>query len=304
MRIEDFTQYLQWEKKYSLRTVEAYGRDLSEFEDYLRENDFPQDDAAVDFQMVRGWVARLMEQNHVPSSVNRKISSLRSYFKYCLRCGAISVSPMARQVSVKTPQKITVPYSLKEMRQVLDPELYDDDPYAQQDRLLLELFYGCGVRCSELCGLHVGDLDLKQAMVRVWGKGGKERLVPLHRPLVKALEEYLATLPADRKGGKELLFERQGKKMSRFVVYRIINKYLGLVTAKTKKSPHVLRHTFATHLLEEGADISSVKRLLGHASLASTQIYTHTSLVKLKSVYNQAHPRGDKCRGTAERGRE
>lgn len=193
---------------------------------------------------------------------------------------------------------MTVPYSAVEMKRVLDPELYWDDPNGERNRLIVELFYGCGLRCSELCGLRTNDLSADRGTIKVHGKGNKERLVPLHKRLGAALAAYAATVPAGDGAKAPFLFAEENEKLSRFVVYRIINKYLGLATRKVKKSPHVLRHTFATHLLEEGADISSVKELLGHASLASTQIYTHTSLGKLKSVYNRAHPRGGRRSGT------
>lgn len=293
MRIEDFTQYLLWEKKYSPHTVEAYGTDLSEFEGFLVSMQAPTEDASIDFQTVRAWVVHLMEQGYTPSSVNRKISALRSYFKYLLRRGAIRISPMMRQGNLKEPYRTTVPYSVQEMQHLLDPDLYSDDPDGDRDRMIVELFYGCGLRCSELCDVRLGDVDFLRAMLRVRGKGDKERFVPMHPRLCEALREYLGTFSGGGNVKETLLFAKKGKKMSPTLVYRIINKYLGLVTVKHKKSPHVLRHTFATHLLEAGADISSVKELLGHSSLASTQVYAHTTLGKLKSVYNQAHPRGD-----------
>ena len=289
MRIEDFAQYLSLEKKYSLRTVEAYGRDLSEFEAYLVDNGCPSDDASIDFQIVRSWVASLMESRYSATSVNRKISALRSYFRYLLRRGVLQTSPMVRQGNLKTEQRVTVPYSSREMQHLLDPDLYRDDPQGVRNRLIMSVFYGCGLRCSELCGLRLSDVDVSRGSMRVRGKGNKVRQIPLYGSLSKDLAEYIVS----RGSEGDFLFCEGKEKMSRFVVYRIINKYLSLVTAKVKKSPHVLRHSFATHLLEEGADISSVKELLGHASLASTQIYTHTSLGKLKSVYNQAHPHGD-----------
>lgn len=293
MQTDRFTDYLLWERKYSAHTVGAYATDLAEFGRYLEENDLPQDDGQIDYQMVRGWVVFLMERGFSPSSVNRKISALRSYFKFLVRRGTIEVSPMIRQGNLKEPKRVTVPYSVQEMRHLLAPDLYVDDPDGERNRLMMELFYGCGLRCSELCDVKAGDLDFAREMVRVRGKGSKERFVPMHQRLCSALRDYLARQDGGGSAKESLLFAKNGKKMPAGLVYRIINKYLGLVTVKMKKSPHVLRHSFATHLMESGADISSVKELLGHSSLASTQVYTHTSLGKLKSVYNQAHPRGD-----------
>lgn len=293
MRTEDFTSYLLLEKKYSPHTVESYGTDLSEFEAYLSERGFPAEDAQVDFQTVRGWVVELMERGFSPSSVNRKISALRTYFKYLLRKGLIDTSPMVRQGNLKEPHRVTVPYSVDEMKHLLDPELYRGDPNGERNRLMVEMFYGCGLRCSELCDIRLSDLDFGRELVRVRGKGSKERFVPMHRELSRELGRYLSARAGEGNAKESLLFAKDYKKLSAGLVYRIINKYLGLVTAKMKKSPHVLRHSFATHLMEAGADISSVKELLGHSSLASTQVYTHTTLGKLKSVYNQAHPRGD-----------
>ena len=293
MRIEDFTSYLLLEKKYSPHTVESYGTDLSEFEAYLESHGFPVEDAQVNFQTVRSWVVDLMERGFSPSSVNRKISALRSYFKFLLRRGLIEASPMVRQGNLKEPHRVTVPYSVDEMTHLLDPELYKDDPDGERNRLMVEMFYGCGLRCSELCGVRIGDLDFGRELVRVRGKGAKERFVPMHRELSREIERFLSGQSGQGNAKESLLFAKDSKKLSAVLVYRIINKYLSLVTVKMKKSPHVLRHSFATHLMEAGADISSVKELLGHSSLASTQVYTHTTLGKLKSVYNQAHPRGD-----------
>lgn len=295
METEAFTRYLILEKKYSPNTVRAYATDLAEFDAYLEENSLPADERSVDFNMVRGWVVAMMESGLAHSSVNRKISSLRAYFRYCLRTGVLKSSPVERQHSVKEPRRVTVPYSVDEMEHLLSPELYEEDADGLRNRTMIELFYGCGLRCAELCGALVGDVDFGRKLILVRGKGSKERYVPLHERLLSSLLRYMnAEGLGDGNANENLLFHKNGKKLSPTLVYRVINKYLGLVTGKMKKSPHVLRHSFATHLIEQGADITSVKELLGHSSLASTQVYTHTSLGKLKSVYNRAHPRGGK----------
>ena len=295
METEAFTRYILLEKKYSPNTVSAYAADLAEFDAYLEENSLPADERSVDFNMVRGWVVSMMEKGSAPSSVNRRISSLRAYFRYCIRTGIVKSSPVERQGSVKEPHRVTVPYSVEEMEHLLSPELYEGDPDGLRNRTMIELFYGCGLRCAELCGVAPGDVDFGRKLLLVHGKGSKERYVPLHDRLLSSLSLYMdAEGMRAGNANENLLFHKNGKKLSPTLVYRIINKYLGLVTGKMKKSPHVLRHSFATHLIEQGADITSVKELLGHSSLVSTQVYTHTSLGKLKSVYNRAHPRGTK----------
>ena len=206
--------------------------------------------------MVRGWVVSMMEKGSAPSSVNRRISSLRAYFRYCIRTGIVKSSPVERQGSVKEPHRVTVS-SVEEMEDFLSPELYEGDPDGLRNRTMIELFYGCGLRCAELCGVAPGDVDFGRKLLLVHGKGAKERYVPLHDRLLSSLSLYMdAEGMRAGNANENLLFHKNGKKLSPTLVYRIINKYLGLVTGKMKKSPHVLRHSFATHLIEQGADIT------------------------------------------------
>jgi integrase/recombinase XerC len=288
-----YCDYLVKEKNYSLLTIRAYLDDIAAFEQFIQTADTGAVLEEVVYAQVRGWIIHLVDNGIANKSVNRKMSSLKSFYMFLLKAGVITVSPMQKHKSLKTEKKVQVPFSEKELADVVDFNDYPDDFEGVRNRLIIELFYTTGMRRAELIGLKVHSYDVSNASVKVLGKRNKERIVPLLPATVALLASYLekrACLEniADR---DMLILTPGGKKVSESFVYRLINRYFSVVSAKVKKSPHVLRHTFATHLLNNGADLNSVKELLGHASLSSTQIYTHSSLAQLKEVYKDAHPR-------------
>ncbi len=291
-----YTDYLLLEKSYSVHTVKAYVNDLNSFLDFcFSEFKLTQIDTCI-YSHIRTWIVSLLESGCSNRSVNRKISSLKSYYKFLLITGEIDVSPLLKHKSLKVNSKIQVPFSLPEITSVLDDFDFGDSFEGVRDSLIIEMFYGTGIRKAELIGLKISDIDLKQKIIKVFGKRKKERIIPLSDVLVGKLNFYIL-LRNSKFGGAELdylFLTKRGFKIYDSLVYRVINLYFSTVSVKLKKSPHVLRHTFATHLIDNGADLNSVKELLGHTSLAATQVYVHNSLAKLKEVYGGSHPRNQK----------
>lgn len=295
--ILSFQDYLLLEKKYSVHTAKAYVQDLNFFKDFLQKNFDGHDDLAeVNYSMIRNWIVALIDNEKSNTSVNRKISSLKAFYKYLLKSKQIEFNPLSQHKSLKTPKKIQVPFSEKELEQLNVLEDFDSDFESIRNKLILDLLYTTGMRRAELISLQMNSVDYSNHLIKVIGKRNKERLIPLLPEIVQKLKEY-------EKERSELdtiidvsyfFLTSKGNKLYDNLVYRIINNYLSAVTEKQKKSPHMLRHTFATHLLNNGADLSSVKELLGHSSLASTQVYTHSSLSELKNTYLNAHPRNKK----------
>ncbi len=288
-----YSEYIQKEKNYSLLTLRAYTDDIAAFERFIKESDQDAVLEEVTYSQVRSWIVQLVENGISNSSVNRKMSSLKSFYKFLLKTKQVEVSPLQKHKSLKTSKKVQVPFSEKELQDVVDVIDYPDDFEGLRDRLIIELFYTTGIRRAELIGLKVASFDSGNKTLKVLGKRNKERLLPVLDCTEDLLRRYMAArkmLPviADP---DVLIVNSRGKKINETFVYRLINCYFSVVSGKVKKSPHVLRHTFATHLLNNGADLNSVKELLGHASLSSTQIYTHSSLSELKKVYQEAHPR-------------
>ncbi|MEZ0005795.1 integrase/recombinase XerC [Flavobacterium sp. 28YEA47A] len=293
---ESFKDYLQKEKNYSLHTVMAYTNDLSEFGFFLKQN-FDQDDLEdVNYSQIRSWIVSLVDAGISNTSVNRKISSLKSFYRFLLKIKRIEASPLLKHKALKTPKKLQIPFSEKELDNVLNYIVYPEGFEGVRDKLIIDLFYATGIRRAELIGLKMSNVDLSKGVLKVLGKRNKERILPLLSIIQNQIQLYLS----ERAGLKEIKDEAfffltlKGVKLNDSLVYRLINTYFSNVSEKVKKSPHVLRHTFATHMLNNGADLNSVKELLGHSSLASTQIYTHSSLAELKKVYGDAHPRNQK----------
>lgn len=288
-----YADYLLKEKNYSLLTLRAYTDDVAAFESFVKEHDDEIQLEDVNYSHIRRWVVHLVENNIANNSVNRKISSLKSFYKFLLRSKQISVNPLQQHKSLKTEKKVQVPFSEKELLDVTTDIEYADDFEGVRDRLIIELFYTTGIRRAELINLRLGSYDSGNGVLKVLGKRNKERVLPVLGCTAQLLSRYMV----ERRGLPEiadsdvLILNSRGNKVSESFVYRLINRYFSVVSGKVKKSPHVLRHTFATHLLNNGADLNSVKELLGHASLSSTQIYTHSSLAELKKVYGDAHPR-------------
>ena len=291
-----FQDYLQLEKKYSPHTVIAYINDVVSFESFVK-SEFDSDDLSdVNYSLIRSWIVALVDNAISNTSVNRKISSLKSYYKFLLKTKQIEVSPLLKHKSLKTPKTLQIPFSEKEVDEVLHQIKYPDGFEGVRDKLIIDLFYTTGIRRTELIHLKMINIDLSNATLKVLGKRNKERILPL-LPIIKNQFKLYLTERAylERITDKEYFFlTLKGVKMNDSLVYRLINNYFSTVSEKVKKSPHILRHTFATHLLNNGADLNSVKELLGHSSLASTQIYTQSSLYELKKVYGDAHPRNKK----------
>lgn len=291
-----FKDYLQMQKNYSLHTVKAYVKDIEEFDSFNKIH-FEQDSIdIVSYPQIRSWIVSLVDGNISASSVNRKISSLKSYYKFLLRIKQIEQSPLLKHKALKTPKKIQIPFSEKEVDLVLNQIIYPDSFEGIRDKLIIDMFYTTGIRRAELINLKLSSIDLNGNTLKVIGKRNKERILPLLPIIISQIKMYIIQRNAiqDIKNTEYLFLTQKGVKLNDSLVYRLINTYFSTISEKVKKSPHILRHTFATHLLNNGADLNSVKELLGHSSLASTQVYTHSSLSELKKVYSDAHPRNQK----------
>ncbi|MCX2719325.1 tyrosine-type recombinase/integrase [Lentiprolixibacter aurantiacus] len=293
MSVQAFTDYLTLEKKYSAHTCLAYQKDIQEFEAFCKEEFNLKDVAGADYSLIRSWIVALLEKKVTNRTVNRKIASLKAFYKFLVKTGQLQQNPLARHKALKTPKKVEVPFSEKEMELLLKEIAFEPGFEGTRDKLIVELFYTTGMRRSELIELKLADLDMNRNTIKVLGKRNKERLIPLLNPTRELLSQYLEERNNLEviKNNQHVFLTAAGKKIYATLVYRIINSCLGQVSTKVKKSPHVLRHTFATHLLNKGADLNSVKELLGHASLASTQVYTHSSIAELQKVHARSHPR-------------
>lgn len=292
MDISDFLRHLRLEKRFSEHTIKAYHNDLIQYNHYLEKN-YKTDINQTDSNQIRRWLSNMMEEGISTKSINRKISSLKSYFNHLESYEMINENPMSRVSSPKNPAKLAEFVSEYQMKNMFDQLEFSDNFTGVRDRLIMEILYSTGIRLSELIHIKENDLDLGNSTVKISGKGNKERLIPLLDGLVRLIKDYLQQKRTTFHGidATYLLVTNKGKKLYPRFVYRVVNSYLSVYTTADKQSPHVLRHTFATHMLNNGADINAIKELLGHASLSATQIYTHNTVDKLKSIYKQAHPR-------------
>ena len=286
MHKEKFLHYLLHEKRYSRHTIKSYETDLQQFILFLADEFQVLSAKEVNFQLVRSWIANLLNNNISARSVNRKITTLKTYFRFLINEDVISISPMQKIIGPKTPKKLAVFVEEIKMDELLNKVEFGEGDVAERDRLILELFYFTGMRLSELVNLKKADVDYSNSTIRVLGKRNKQRLIPI-TPYI--LDKIKTTNNSNK--SIFLFISKKGQQISNKQVYRLVNKYLGMVTSLDKKSPHILRHTFATHMLNNGADINAVKELLGHANLSATEVYTHNTIDKLKTVYKQAHPR-------------
>ena len=289
--METFKNYLSLEKKYSPHTVTAYLTDMEEFTAYLREKDATVELSQVNYPLIRSWIIHLVESGITNRSINRKIASLKAYYAFLVRSLVISSSPFLQHIPLKTQKKVSIPFSQKEIETVLSQAEEGGDYPQVRNKTIIELFYATGMRRAELIELKISDIDFSQQTIKVLGKRSKERIIPLIPSVRMCLEQYLSVRKGLDTNELYLFLTDSDKKMYPKLVYNIINSYFSSATTKQKKSPHVLRHSFATHLLDNGADLNAVKELLGHAGLAATQVYTHSSIAELKKQYNNAHPR-------------
>lgn len=294
MPVNQFLDYLSLEKKYSPHTIRAYRDDLRSFQNYCQEEFEENDLLLVQYVEIRSWIVFLVDQNISNRSINRKISSLKTFYKFLVKTRQLNESPLIGHKALKVSKKVQVPFSKEEIEEVITAFSTGDDFESVRNKLMVEILYSTGMRRAELIELKINQLDLVASTVKVLGKRNKERYIPLLNSIRETLDLYLEKRKEIDSTGSYLFLTASGNKIYPNLVYRIINDYFSSVSSKVKKSPHVIRHSFATHLLNEGADLNSVKELLGHSSLASTQVYTHSSLNELKKVYNQAHPRSTK----------
>ncbi len=291
--IQEFIRYLKFERCYSVYTQKAYECDLNQFNHYLTSEYECTLLDAKDF-MVRSWMMFLIETNCSKRSLNRKLSSIRQFYKYALRNDILILNPTLRVVSLKSDKKIPSFISDSEISFLLEKINFPESYEGKRDKAIIQMFYNTGMRLSELIALKIDDVNFSQKYVKVFGKRSKERIIPLLDSHLVDLKVFLELRLKEFKDIDNLFLSVSGKILYPKLVYRMVNSYLSKVTGVKQKSPHVLRHAFATHMLNDGADLNAVKEILGHASLTSTQIYTHNNVEQLKKVYKQAHPRGDK----------
>ncbi len=293
MPFTPFLSYLELEKKYSPHTILAYKRDLDSFLQFASQKFGYKNIVKIHYAIIRSWIVNLVDSGVSNRTINRKISSLKSYYKFLLKIGDIQENPLSKHKALKVAKKIQVPFSEKEIQQVLSLLNETNDFESIRNKLIVELFYSTGIRRAELINIKVQDISISQQTVKVLGKRNKERIIPLLPSVIETIKQYIRLRDEiSNITDQEFLFiSKKGVKIYETLVYRIINSYFSMVSQKVKRSPHILRHSFATHLLNEGADLKAVKELLGHASLASTQVYTHNNIAKLKDVYLKSHPR-------------
>ncbi len=293
MSLNEFISYLSLEKNYSRHTVNAYKNDILGFSSFCSSEYKIKIIDAVDYTIIRSWIVALVNKKVSNRTINRKIASLKAYYKFLQKSGVRATNPLVKHKALKTQKKIEVPFSEQEMEKVLQQIPFEQDFEGVRDKLLIELLYATGMRRAELVNLTLEGVSLNRTSLKVLGKRNKERIIPVLPITIEAIKKYLqyrSDLPSIQ-DNTFLFLTKSGHKIYETLVYRVINKYLSMVSFKIKKSPHILRHTFATHLLNKGADLNAVKELLGHSSLASTQVYTHNSIAELKKVHHNAHPR-------------
>ncbi|MCK5068123.1 MAG: tyrosine-type recombinase/integrase [Bacteroidales bacterium] len=290
-RIDEFLKYLQAELRYAKHTIKAYRTDLNQFHAFCQDAD--QEGMDLHFRTIRSWVVFLMDAGYSSRTVHRKLTSLSTYCKYLIKEGHLDSNPIDKVLKPKLNLRIPAFVEEAKMDLLLNDFEFGEDFTGIRNRLVLDLLYQTGMRRSELIGLKTGSINREERSLKVKGKRDKERIIPLHVELVAAIEEYMERrneVVADSSMDQLIVTKKGGPAYDK-LIYRIVEKYLAMVTTLDKKSPHVLRHTFATHMLNRGADLNAIKELLGHASLSATQVYTHNTYKKLKSIYNQAHPR-------------
>ena len=291
MSLKSFFDFLEIEKKYSFNTIEAYRNDLNVFSRFLNDEFDVNNINNTNYSYVRSWIVDLVNKGISNRSINRKITSLNSYFKFILKIGLINENPLTNHKALKTQKKIQLPFSENEMLSVLDLDNFEDNFTGARDRLIIDLFYTTGIRRIELIQLMISDININNKHIKVLGKRNKERIIPLIDSTIDILNKYLLHREELKSDNTFLFITNKGKQVYEKLIYRIINKYFDTISTKVKKSPHIIRHSFATHLLNNGADLNSVKDLLGHSSLAATQVYTNRSIDEIKKVFAKSHPR-------------
>ncbi|MBB6372747.1 tyrosine-type recombinase/integrase [Chryseobacterium shigense] len=290
--LDKYLEYLQFEKRYSPHTITSYRKDLEDFSRFCLKTEASEDISKADKKVIRNFIVELSENHISKRSINRKLSSLRSFYLFLLKIGEIKVSPAESVSSLKFYAEKQIPVSQEEMQMLNDRVL--ENTHDILERCIVEVLYQTGMRKAELCGLMFDDVNIDGNELKVIGKGNKERFIPVSADLSDLLRSYLEIRKPHHEHISYFFVNKKGKKLNEKFVYVVVNKYLSLVTTKEKRSPHILRHSFATHVLDNGAEISKVKKILGHSSLASTQVYTNANIEQLKKVFNQAHPRASK----------
>jgi len=293
--LHQYQQYLSKEKKFSPHTIQAYVKDIQDFISFIRP--YQDNFLKVTTRDVRKWLSKLSLKGYSEKTINRKIASVKNFYNFLLKTDTISQNPLHPIKSLKVRKKIPVPFSPDEMNTLFDSDIFEDDFEGIRDKVLITILYSTGIRRSELINIKISDIDFHNKQLKVLGKRNKERIVPLLSSVVDLIEAYIQIKNdffKNELNSGYLFVTQKGKKMYGMLVYRLINSYLSKVSVKHKKSPHMIRHTFATHLLNNGADLNAIKELLGHTSLAATQVYTHTSVQHLKEIYKKTHPRSKK----------